>query len=43
MEKFKILRISNTSIEILLFSKLCLDKKKIKIMRIKKMNEKKKI
>ena len=36
-EKFLILRISNTLIEIILFLKLCLNKK-IKIVRVKKMN-----
>jgi len=45
MEKFKILRnfnlrILNISIEILLFSKFCVWIKKIKIMRMKKINKK---
>ena len=42
MEEFKILRISNTSIEILLFSKFYVWVKKIKIMKVKKKWMKKK-
>ena len=40
MEKFKILKNFKYLIKILLFSKFCVWIKKIKIMRMKKMNEK---